>query len=183
MRQRKAALQTQRHQQVQQQKAGNRLWNLHVGLQRTSEHTKQKDMPGLQGLTRGKLSVAVLSTDKYFVPKLLGTFCAAHPRIDISLAILNREGVVQRLRHNQDDFCLMSMPPPVILLENRVLMANPLQIIATKRSMLANPFFCRRMHWSWTAMRPSKMPSQQVWAYPSCRNMPCTAKRKQLLFS
>ena len=54
-----------------------------------------------KGLTRGKLRVAVVSTAKYFVPRLLGTFCAKYPEIDISLEVLNRDGVVQRLRREE----------------------------------------------------------------------------------
>src|SRR5512141_2387809 len=65
----------------------------------------------MQGLTRGRLRVAVVSTAKYFVPRLLGSFCAKHPGIDISLEVLNRDGVVQRLRDNRDDLYVMSMPP------------------------------------------------------------------------
>lgn len=65
----------------------------------------------MKGLTRGRLSVAVVSTAKYFVPRLLGSFCASHPDIDIALEILNRDGVVARLKENRDDLYIMSMPP------------------------------------------------------------------------
>jgi DNA-binding transcriptional LysR family regulator len=90
-----------------------------------------------KGLTRGKLRVAVVSTAKYFVPRLLGTFCARYPEIDISLEVLNRDGVVQRLRDNQDDLYVMSMPPMDIDLEDQVLMPNPLVVIAANSHPLA----------------------------------------------
>ena len=90
-----------------------------------------------KGLTRGKLRVAVVSTAKYFVPRLLGTFCAKYPDIDISLEVLNRDGVVQRLRDNQDDLYVMSMPPTDIDLEDQVFMPNPLVVIAANSHPLA----------------------------------------------
>ncbi len=91
----------------------------------------------MKGLTRGRLRVAVVSTAKYFVPRLLGSFCAAHPQIDISLEVLNRDGVVQRLRDNLDDLYIMSMPPTDIDLEDQVFMPNPLPTIAPLEHTLA----------------------------------------------
>ena len=91
----------------------------------------------MKGLTRGRLRVAVVSTAKYFVPRLLGSFCAAHPEIDISLEVLNRDGVVQRLRDNLDDLYIMSMPPTDMELEYQVFMPNPLLMIAPLSHPLA----------------------------------------------
>ena len=90
----------------------------------------EQRMDATKGLTRGKLRVAVVSTAKYFVPRLLGTFCARYPDIDISLEVLNRDGVVQRLRENRDDLYIMSTPPTDIDLEDQVFMPNPLVVIA-----------------------------------------------------
>jgi DNA-binding transcriptional LysR family regulator len=84
----------------------------------------------LKGLTQGRLRVAVVSTAKYFVPGLLGRFCAKHPDIDIALQVLNRDGVVARLRDNRDDLSIMSMPPTDMALERRMFMPNPLVVIA-----------------------------------------------------
>ena len=91
-----------------------------------------------KGLTRGKIRVAVVSTAKYFVPRLLGTFCARYPEIDISLEVLNRDGVLQRLRDNQDDLYIMSMPPTDIEIDDQVFMPNPLVVIAAHAHPLAS---------------------------------------------
>lgn len=91
----------------------------------------------MQGLTRGRLRVAVVSTAKYFVPRLLGSFCERHPGIDISLEVLNRDGVVQRLRENRDDLYVMSMPPQDVDLEDQTFLANPLVMIAPAGHPLA----------------------------------------------
>ena len=90
-----------------------------------------------KGLTRGKLRVAVVSTAKYFVPRLLGSFCAKYPDIDISLEVLNRDGVVQRLRENRDDLYIMSIPPTDLELDDQVLMPNPLVVIAASTHSLS----------------------------------------------
>ena len=85
-----------------------------------------------KGLTRGKLKVAVVSTAKYFIPRILGVFCAKYPQIDISLEILNRDGVVKRLEENLDDLYIMSQPPLHLDIEDEVFMPNPLLLIASK---------------------------------------------------
>lgn len=90
----------------------------------------EQKIDGLRGLTRGRLKVAVVSTAKYFVPRLLGSFCATYPAIDISLEVLNRDGVVSRLAENLDDLYIMSMPPTDFDLEDQVFMPNPLVVIA-----------------------------------------------------
>jgi DNA-binding transcriptional LysR family regulator len=65
----------------------------------------------LKGLKRGKLRVALVTTAKYFLPRMLGAFCKRYPEIDIELEIANREKIVERLRNNQDDLYVMSYPP------------------------------------------------------------------------
>jgi DNA-binding transcriptional LysR family regulator len=84
-----------------------------------------------KGLTRGKLRVAVVSTAKYFMPRMIGTFCKLHPAIDVSLEILNRDGVVRRLRENTDDIYIMSRPPADMPLRDEVFMENPIVMIAS----------------------------------------------------
>lgn len=91
-----------------------------------------------KGLERGRLRVAVVSTAEYFVPRLLGTFCDRHPSIEISLEVQNRDGVVARLRDNLDDLYVMSMPPADVAIEDRVLMPNPLVVIAPASHPLAS---------------------------------------------
>ena len=90
----------------------------------------EQRIDAMKGLTRGRLRLAVVSTAKYFVPSLLGSFCDAHPEIDIALELLNRDAVVERLRHNRDDLYIMSQPPADIALERQAFLPNPLVVIA-----------------------------------------------------
>lgn len=97
----------------------------------------EQRIDAMKGLQRGRLRVAVVSTAKYFVPKLLGEFCRRYPEIDISLEVQNRDGIVQRLRDNRDDLYIMSMPPKDIDLEQQIFLPNPLLLIAPQHHPLA----------------------------------------------
>jgi len=90
-----------------------------------------------RGLTAGRLRLAVVSTAKYFTPRLLGDFCRMHPDVEISLEVLNRDGVVQRLRENVDDLYIMSKPPADIDAVAHAFLANPLVLIAPLEHPLA----------------------------------------------
>jgi len=90
-----------------------------------------------KGIAKGHLSIAVVSTAKYFMPRLIGSFCKRYPMIDVSLEILNRDGVLGRLRQNTDDLYIMSMPPDDVVLIDEVLMPNPIVVIAASADPLA----------------------------------------------
>ena len=90
----------------------------------------EQSVDAMNGLSRGKLRIAVVSTAKYFMPRMIGSFCQKHPGLDVALEILNRDGVVQRLRDSLDDLYIMSMPPADMDLQDEILMANPIVIIA-----------------------------------------------------
>jgi LysR family transcriptional regulator, low CO2-responsive transcriptional regulator len=109
--------------------AGRELAHVARSIANEWESFDQK-MDALRGLTRGRLRVAMVSTAKYFVPRLLGEFCGQHPNIEIALEVLNRSGVVQRLRDNLDDMYIMSMPPTDLDIVSHVFIPNPLVMIA-----------------------------------------------------
>jgi len=96
-----------------------------------SEWSDYQDwISSMKGLSKGRLRVAMVSTAKYFVPRLLGTFCQKYPDIEIALEIQNRDGVVRRLRENLDDLYVMSTPPKDVDTEQRRFLSNPLVIVA-----------------------------------------------------
>ncbi len=97
----------------------------------------EQHVDALKGLARGRLRVSVVSTAQYFMPRLLGSFCNRHPAIDVALEVLNRDGVVQRLRENRDDLYIMSMPPADLALGDEVFMPNPIVLIAPTADPLA----------------------------------------------
>ena len=84
----------------------------------------------LKGLRRGRLRVALVTTAKYFLPRMLGDFCRKYPDIDIELEIANRERIVERLRANRDDLYVMSYPPEDLDIATHPFLANEHVVIA-----------------------------------------------------
>ena len=94
-------------------------------------------MGEIHGLMRGKLRIAAVTTAEYFVPDLLGPFAAAHPGVDIELAVENRDRIVERLSRGIDDLTVMMLPPAELPLHAVPLVDNPLVIIAAAGHPLA----------------------------------------------
>ncbi len=84
----------------------------------------------LRGMHSGRLRVALVTTAKYFLPRMLGAFCRHYPDIDVQLEITNRAGVVARMRGNEDDLYIMSLPPTDMDIVVRPFLDNPLVVIA-----------------------------------------------------
>jgi LysR family transcriptional regulator, low CO2-responsive transcriptional regulator len=91
-----------------------------------------EDLSALQGMERGSLKLAILTTVKYTVPKLLGGFCAAHPGIDVAMVVGNRENLLQRLASNQDDLYIMGQPPQHMDVVSEDFADNPLVLVAPR---------------------------------------------------
>ena len=64
-----------------------------------------------RGVRSGRIRLGVVSTAKYFVPRLLAQFLRAHKGIDFRLSIHNREEILGELRGNTLDFVIMGRPP------------------------------------------------------------------------
>lgn len=86
----------------------------------------------LRGLKRGTLRVALVTTAKYFLPRMLGAFCKRYPDISIELEIANRDRVVERLRHNEDDLYVMSYPPEDLDIVVHPFLDNELVLLAPR---------------------------------------------------
>ena len=89
-----------------------------------------EDLAALQGVERGSVKLAILTTVKYTVPKLLGGFCAAHPGIDVAMVVGNREKLLQRLAGNEDDLYIMGQPPDQMDVVSEAFADNPLVLVA-----------------------------------------------------
>lgn len=84
----------------------------------------------LKGLRKGRLRVALVTTAKYFLPRMLGCFCRHYPEIEIELEVANRARIVERLRANEDDLYIMSFPPEELDVVATPFLDNPLVIVA-----------------------------------------------------
>ena len=91
----------------------------------------------MQGVKAGKLSLAVITTAKYFVPRLLGPFCKRYPGIDVSLKVHNRERVLQSMTDNEDDLYVLGQPPEHLEVVLEPFLENPLVVLAARDHPLA----------------------------------------------
>lgn len=65
-----------------------------------------------RGLESGRVSIGMVSTAKYLVPRLLARFRQEHPAIEVKLSVGgNREQLVALLKANEVDLAIMGRPP------------------------------------------------------------------------
>ena len=91
----------------------------------------------IKGLKQGNLKLAAITTAKYFVPRILGTFRQRYPGINISLQIANRQQILDRLSDNLDDLYFIGQPPEDLEINLRHFLDNPLVVIAPRNHPLA----------------------------------------------
>jgi len=94
-------------------------------------------LDGLRGLRRGRINLAVVSTAKYFVPRLLARFGRDYPQLEIRLAVNNRDSVIQQLTANEIDLAIMGRSPQSLDTIAEPFAENPHVIIAAPSHPLA----------------------------------------------
>lgn len=127
------------------EQVGKKIYLTDIGheLHRTCrgifEHLSNFEMiaADMKGLKTGKLRLAVVTTAKYFAPRLLGTFCQQYPGVDASLIVSNRERVLERLANNLDDLYIMGQPPVDADVIAEAFLENMLVVIAPANHALA----------------------------------------------
>jgi len=105
----------------------------------------------LKGLTAGSLSIAVVTTAKYFLPRILGPFCQLYPDIDVAFMVGNRAQIIERLNGNRDDFYIFSDPPDDLDIHSQPFLPNPLAVVASAKNPLN-----RRQRLDWADLRGQK---------------------------
>jgi len=97
----------------------------------------EQSIAKLKGLKQGRLRIATVTTAKYFMPRVLGPFCAEYPGVDIAMEVVNRDRLLERLFSNRDDLYVMGVPPDGKDIESEPLMANDLVVLAAPSHPLA----------------------------------------------
>jgi DNA-binding transcriptional LysR family regulator len=100
----------------------------------------EQSIADMKGLKQGRLRLAVVTTSKYFMPRVLGPFCDLYPGIEIAMQVANRDRLLERLAGNQDDLYVMGVPPQGAEIESEPLMENPLVVLAAA----SHPWASRR---------------------------------------
>jgi DNA-binding transcriptional LysR family regulator len=91
----------------------------------------------MKGLKQGHLSLTVVTTAKYVVPRLLGPFCQTYPGIDVSLKVTNHDRLLERLSENQDDLYILSQLPQNMDISVYPFLENPMVVVASCEHPLA----------------------------------------------
>jgi LysR family transcriptional regulator, low CO2-responsive transcriptional regulator len=92
---------------------------------------------GMKGLKRGRINLAVVSTAKYFVPRLLARFGKQFPELEVKLSVNNRDAVIDQLVSNEVDLAIMGRSPQALETVAQAFAQNPHVIIAAPDHPLA----------------------------------------------
>jgi len=94
-------------------------------------------LAALKSLASGRVTVGVVSTAKYFAPRMLAAFARSHPGIDIELVVGNREETIAAFKNGRLDVAIMGRPPEGIEVESALIGDHPQVIIAAPDHPLA----------------------------------------------
>jgi DNA-binding transcriptional LysR family regulator len=90
----------------------------------------EANLQGLLGAEVGQLSVGLVSTAKYFMPKLLAKFSQDHPGVEVQFTVGNREALLQKLQDNAIDLAVMGRIPVEIDAHAEPMASHPYVLIA-----------------------------------------------------
>ena len=91
----------------------------------------------LRGEVAGPLNVHVVSSGKYFMPQLLGSFVRRYPKVEPRLQITNRASLLSSLARNQSDLYIMGQPPEGVSVVEYPFLKNILVVVARPDHPLA----------------------------------------------
>ncbi len=117
--------------------AGRAVLEAARSIQERLEHLEDS-IDSMKGLRSGRLRLGVVSTGKYFAPKLMAAFSKENPGIDMRLHVGNRAEIVRKLKNHEIDIALMGRPPRQFEVRSLVFGDHPLVFIAPADHPLAN---------------------------------------------
>lgn len=117
--------------------AGEELLATCLGIFEQLDNFEMK-LAALQGAKRGQLRLGVITTTKYFVPRILGKFCQDYPDIDVSLQVINHQQLHDRMAENRDDLYILSSLPDDLEVHAESFLENPLVVVARADHPLAH---------------------------------------------
>jgi DNA-binding transcriptional LysR family regulator len=94
-------------------------------------------MAKLRKVQGGRITIGMVSTVEYFLPRLLARFRSQHPGVEMRLAVGNREQLSKLLHDNEVDLAVMGRPPRELDTRAEPFAAHPLGIIASPEHPLA----------------------------------------------
>jgi LysR family transcriptional regulator, low CO2-responsive transcriptional regulator len=95
-------------------------------------------MAKLRKVQGGRVTIGMVSTAEYFLPRLLARFRSQHPGVELRLAVgSNREQLSRMLHDNEVDLAVMGRPPRELDTRAEPFAAHPLGVIAAPDHPLA----------------------------------------------
>jgi DNA-binding transcriptional LysR family regulator len=91
----------------------------------------------LRGVQGGRMTIGMVSTAEYFLPRLVARFRSQHPAVEMRLAVGNREQLSRMLHDNEVDLAVMGRPPRELDTRAEPFAAHPLGVIAAPEHPLA----------------------------------------------
>lgn len=85
----------------------------------------------------GSLKLGVVSTAKYFAPRLIAAFQKLHPGVAVELFVGNRADTIAALKRHDLDTALMGRPPREVAVRSQVFGDHPFVVIAPAGHRLA----------------------------------------------
>ncbi|CAJ96185.1 HTH-type transcriptional regulator CfxR [Cupriavidus necator] len=96
----------------------------------------EEGLQAVKDVEQGSITIGLISTSKYFAPKLLAGFTALHPGVDLRIAEGNRETLLRLLQDNAIDLALMGRPPRELDAVSEPIAAHPHVLVASPRHPL-----------------------------------------------
>ncbi len=95
------------------------------------------ELEAIRGGRRGGLRLGVVSTAKYFAPRVMAAFLESNPGIDMTLWVGNRAETIDTLATHAVDIALMGRPPRGIPIRAALFGDHPLVVVAPPGHPLA----------------------------------------------
>jgi DNA-binding transcriptional LysR family regulator len=84
----------------------------------------------LSGLHHGTLKIGLVTTTRYFMPRLIALFQGQHPHIELDVSIDHRDRVIAHLEDNRIELAIMGRPPTHIPVVAEPFAKHPHGVIA-----------------------------------------------------
>ena len=90
----------------------------------------ENSMARFRKLEQGLLTIGMVSTAKYFVPRLLARFREEHSGVDVRLRVTtNREQLLTMMQGGEVDLCVMGRPPKEVATRSEAFAAHPMVFV------------------------------------------------------
>lgn len=87
----------------------------------------ENEMARMKKLEGGRLTIGMVSTAQYFVPRLLAMFRKEHPGVDVRLVVAaNRAALVSLMQAGEVDLSVMGRPPKELATRSEAFAAHPM---------------------------------------------------------